>query len=275
MSTYAIGDVQGCFNPLEELLVEINFDPNEDTLWFTGDLVNRGPQSLEVLRFVKALGDPHRVVLGNHDLHLLAVTYQVGKSRPDDTFKAILAAPDCEELMDWLRHRPLLCYHEQLDYVMVHAGMAPRWDLKQAMALANEVESILQSDSPQQFLQHMYGNQPDQWHDALSGIDRWRCITNYFTRMRFCDVNGRLELSYKGTLTDQSSQRVPWFNVPHRVNSHLKIIFGHWAALGGVTHTPNVYALDTGCVWGHNLTAMRLEDERRFTAPCSNLPKRP
>jgi bis(5'-nucleosyl)-tetraphosphatase (symmetrical) len=262
---YAIGDIQGCFAPLQRLLKKIQFDENKDILWFTGDLVNRGPQSLEVLRFVKALGDKHKIVLGNHDLHLIAVA-DGGKPRSHDTLNPILNAQDRDELMDWLRHRPLL--YEESPYVLTHAGLAPSWDLPKSQSLAKEVETVLQSDSPSAFLKVMYGNLPDYWDDHLTGVDRLRCIVNYLTRMRFCFPDGRLELSYKGQIKNKPEHIIPWFEVPHRVNKDLKIIFGHWAALDGKTDVPNVFPLDTGCVWGNKLTAMRLEDEQRFCVKC-------
>jgi bis(5'-nucleosyl)-tetraphosphatase (symmetrical) len=265
MATYAIGDIQGCFKTLENLLKVIDFDADKDSLWFAGDLVNRGPQSLETLRFVKALGARHHTVLGNHDLHLLAVSYNAHGGRADDTLQPILNAPDREELLDWLRHQPLM-YAAQ-DYVMVHAGLAASWDLDKAQALAHEVEMAISGASAAEFFQNMYGNLPDQWSDELTGWDRLRCITNFFTRARFCYADGRLDLKFKGTLEDYPANLMPWFQVPERKSQNLKILFGHWAALGGVTNTPNTYALDTGCVWGFKLTAQRLEDGQRFQSP--------
>lgn len=267
MPTYAIGDIQGCFSALQELLALIKFDAEKDTLWFVGDLVNRGPQSLEVLRFVKSLSDKHQTVLGNHDLHLLALAYGVRQAQAGDTLNAILTAPDREELLTWLRYRPLLVCAE--NYVMVHAGLAPSWNLKQAQQLAREVEQILQSDDAVFFLQNMYGNKPDYWDDNLLGMDRLRCITNYLTRMRLCYPDGRLDLNYKGTLKEKPPELIPWYEVKGRGNADLKIIFGHWAALNGQSSTPNVYALDTGCVWGNSLTALRLSDEKRFGVDCA------
>lgn len=262
MAIYAIGDVQGCFVELQKLLEAIQFHPDKDTLWFTGDLVNRGPASLEVLRFVKKLGKQHVFVLGNHDLHLLALAQGVGKAHPNDTLASILTASDKEELMSWLSERPLL--HYENGYAMTHAGLAPAWPIQKAVSLAQEVESTLQGASKEIFLSHMYGNSPDVWDDKLTGTDRLRCITNYLTRMRFCYEDGRLELQYKGKLSDKPQELVPWFDVKDRKNKEIKIIFGHWAALGGKADVPNVYPLDTGCVWGHYLTAMRLEDGKKF-----------
>ncbi len=264
MAIYAIGDIQGCFNELQSLLEEIGFDPKQDTLWFTGDLVNRGPQSLEVLRFIKNLGHQHVVVLGNHDLHLLAVYYGARELQRNDTLATILAAPDREELMDWLRARPLFHSGEQ-GYVMSHAGLAPMWSVADANRLTKEVEQELLAASPAKFFREMFGNSPDQWSDNLNGMDRLRCIVNYFTRMRFCHNDGRLNFDYKGTLADKPADLVPWFDVLPRANANNKIIFGHWAALNGHADVPNVYPLDTGCVWGNHLTAMRLGDEKRFS----------
>lgn len=268
MSTYAIGDLQGCLTPLEKLLQQIQFDATKDTLWFTGDLVNRGSQSLETLRFVKQLGDRHRVVLGNHDLHLLAVAHGAHPGWPGDTLSDILKAPDRETLIDWLRHQPLLYHDAALGFTMAHAGIAPSWNLATAMALAKEVEAVLQSEQAATFFQHMYGNTPDLWQADLTGWDRLRCITNYFTRMRFCEADGRLELNYKGTMATHPAHLLPWFTVPHRQNLDLNIVFGHWAALSGVTNTAKTFALDTGCVWGFCLTAMCLEDGRCFQVSC-------
>lgn len=262
---YAIGDVQGCLSVLEKLLDHIQFDSSKDKLWFCGDLVNRGPQSLETLRFIKKLGNHHPVVLGNHDLHLLSLSYHAHSGWKEDTLQDILTAPDRDELMAWLRQKPLLYHDDHLGFTMVHAGLASSWDLLTAKRLAQEVEAVLRSDAAAEFFQHMYGNQPEQWSEQLQGWDRLRCITNYFTRLRFCHRDGSLELNTKGTLDKSSADLIPWFKVTPRANADLKIIFGHWAALGGVTNVPNTFAIDTGCVWGRKLTAMRLEDEKRFS----------
>lgn len=266
MANYAIGDIQGCLKPLEKLLTLIRFSAH-DSLWFTGDLVNRGPHSLEVLRFVKQLGPKHYVVLGNHDLHLLAVAYGVQPTRPEDTIHPILKAPDCDHLIDWLRQQSLLVH--QINYVMTHAGLAPAWDLTTAKMLAQEVEQILRSKNCKNFLKQMYGNQPDLWDANLVGMDRLRCITNYLTRMRFCDKDGRLDFYYKGEITDKPAHLYPWFMLPNRSNAKLNIIFGHWAALEGQANTPHIFPLDTGCVWGNCLTAMRLEDQAYFKVKCN------
>lgn len=269
MPTYAIGDVQGCFIELQSLLNKIEFNESKDTLWFTGDLVNRGPQSLEVLRFVKSLGNKQVSVLGNHDLTLLSIAYGVRETHAGNTLDEILAAPDREELINWLRHLPLIHHDASLGYTMAHAGIAPAWSLQQAISLSQEIEQELQSDDPHIYLERMYGNDPELWEDSLMGMPRLRCITNYFTRMRFCHGDGRLDLTYKGQIAGKPDYLVPWFDVVGRKNKSLKIIFGHWAALNGKADVPNVYPLDTGCIWGNCLTAMRLEDGVRFSVKCN------
>lgn len=266
MSTYAIGDVQGCFDSLQKLLDKIEFDPKQDQLWFTGDLVNRGPQSLETLRFVKNLGNQCITVLGNHDLHLLAKASGNHPGWEEDTLDDILKASDRDELLHWLSHQPLL--HHQHEFVLVHAGLAANWDLMTAKKLAAEVEDTLKNpDKAHEFYKHMYGNQPNHWDENLTGWDRLRTITNYFTRARFCYTDGSLEFDKKGKLETHSSL-IPWFKLENPGLNGIKILFGHWAALGGVTNTPNKIALDTGCVWGYCLTALRLEDGERFSVRC-------
>ncbi len=269
MATYAIGDIQGCFDELLCLLDKIKFDLIHDTLWFTGDLVNRGPKSLEVLRFVKKLKNC-RVVLGNHDLHLLSIVYAGASLDPQDTLDAVLNAPDREELCTWLRHRSLLHHDASLGFTLIHAGLPPQWDLNRAIVCAGEVETVLRGDDHVEFFKNMYGDTPSQWHDDLIGWDRLRVIVNCLTRLRFCDIKGNLELVTKGRDLPLKTY-FPWFKLPNRRSAGLKILFGHWAALGGQTNEPNVYALDTGCVWGHGLTALRLEDVARFSIDCMNL----
>lgn len=265
MSTYAIGDVQGCFQPLCTLLKKIAFNPKQDYLWFTGDLINRGPQSLETLRFIYNLRERITTVLGNHDLTLLAVAYgMVPYNSHHHTFKDILEAPDRDILIDWLRHQPLLHHDATLGYTMTHAGLYPAWDLTLALTLAKEAETALQGPHFKEYLANMYGNQPTHWKSDLTGFDRFRFIINSFTRMRFCDSTGGLELTLKESVHDAPSGYCPWFLDPNRVNTDLKIIFGHWAALMGKSNTQNIFALDTGCVWGHALTALKLEDEALF-----------
>jgi len=266
MATYAIGDIQGCFAELQQLLYHVQFNPRVDTLWFTGDLVNRGPQSLDVLRFVKSLEHKNITILGNHDLHLLAVYYGARELQPKDTLSEILKAPDRAELIDWLRSRPLF-HASDLGYVMAHAGVAPMWTVADAKRLSEEVEFELQKASPVEFLRQMYGNAPDKWSEELNGMERLRCIVNYFTRMRFCHEDGRLDFTYKGTLENKPANLMPWFDVLSRANTNTKIVFGHWAALNGEANVPNIFPLDTGCVWGNTLTAMRLEDGQHFSVP--------
>lgn len=270
MSTYAIGDVQGCLGALERLLAHISFDAEQDTLWFTGDLINRGPQSLETLRFIKSLGDKHRIVLGNHDLHLIALVYGVSEQKQYDTLDTILAAPDRMDLIEWLRHQPMLHYDEHHQTIMTHAGLAPMWTVEKARKLAQEVESALRGDNVAVFLREMYGNEPSRWQDDLEGADRLRCIVNYLTRMRYCKKDGTLDLNYKGNTIDDPETWLPWFKVPDRNNTNVDILFGHWAALEGKVSVPHLYALDTGCVWGNCLTALRLEDKKRFDVSCKN-----
>ena len=269
MSIYAIGDIQGCFEPLQRLLFEIRFNPNEDQLWLAGDLVNRGPQSLEVLRWARNLGDRAVTVLGNHDLHLLARYYGQARSNRKDTLDEILSAPDCDELMHWLRHRSLFHYDSALNWCMSHAGLPPIWSEIQAKALAMEVEAQLQGPKCREFLQQMYGNQPDVWCDNLVGIDRYRVVVNYLTRMRFLDQDCHMDLKHKEEPGTQPEGFWPWFELARSQVLNSRVVFGHWAALLGKTDTPDVYAIDTGCVWGNQLTAMRLEDQACFSVDAS------
>lgn len=264
---YAIGDVQGCYSSLQNLLEIIQFDPKDDKLWFAGDIINRGPQSLETLRFIKALGDRAITVLGNHDLHCLAVFYGAVEKKPYDTLDSILRAPDAEELCDWLRHQPLLHVDESYNAAMLHAGFYPLWDLEQAKSCAKEVEAALQGPQHLEFFHHMYGNEPSTWHDDLTGWDRLRFITNCFTRMRLCHTNGQLDLLHKGPPTQAESGYQPWFQLPYKHADNLHIIFGHWAALECRCDVPNIHPIDSGCVWGNKLTALRLEDWQRFSSP--------
>jgi bis(5'-nucleosyl)-tetraphosphatase (symmetrical) len=274
MATYAIGDVQGCYQELEDLLEKINFDSNNDQLWFTGDLVNRGPDSLATLRLAKNLNA--LTVLGNHECHMLAIAAGACPPGKKDTLQEILAADDSTELLAWVRQLPLLHHDPHMGFVMIHAGLPPQWDLQQATALANEVETILQSDEANDFYKNMYGNQPELWNNQLSGWDRLRFITNAFTRMRFCDNAGRMNFSDKGPPGTQAKTYKPWFRIKSRKTRDVKIIFGHWASLyyGNLKRfeTDNVYPLDTGCVWGRTLTAMRLEDRTHFTVPSRQKP---
>jgi bis(5'-nucleosyl)-tetraphosphatase (symmetrical) len=265
MATYAIGDLQGCFDPLQELLGEIGFRESADLLWFVGDLVNRGPQSLETLRFVKSLKDRAIVVLGNHDLHLLIVAEDHAKAHRQDTLETILEAPDREELLTWLRGLPLM--HVEDEYAMVHAGLLPSWSIGKALDLARETEHALQGPDWRALMAHMYGNQPDHWDDALSGYERMRVIINAMTRMRVCTPEGRMEFSHKGRLEDIAPGYVPWFAAPGRKSANATVICGHWSALGLLARK-NLLALDSGCFWGGQLTAVRLEDRRTYQVSC-------
>jgi bis(5'-nucleosyl)-tetraphosphatase (symmetrical) len=268
MTVYAIGDVQGCFEPLQRLLERIRFDPGPDRLWFTGDLVNRGPNSAQVLRFVKSLGASAITVLGNHDLHLLAIAAGINKRKSQDTLDDILTATDRDELLDWLRDRPLLHHDANRGYALVHAGLLPSWDLTLALNLAREVETVLTTDD-RDFFQHMYGNEPNRWSEDLRGVERRRVIVNAFTRLRYCDVDGRMDLQQKGPLGTQPPELFPWFQIPGRRSYGQRIIFGHWSALG-VYRGDNVFSLDSGCVWGRSLTALRLgtESSELIDVPC-------
>jgi len=268
VSDYVIGDVQGCYDPLQRLLERIDFNERVDRLWFVGDLVNRGPQSLEVLRFIKNLPLPAPITLGNHDLHLLGAFFggHRWKNR-DDTLEEVLVAGDGEELGHWLRKQSILYHDPALHVVMCHAGIAPAWDLALAKSCAQELETTLAGDNYASFLSEMYGNKPDCWSEELTGIARLRLITNYFTRMRFLDKRGCLVLTYKGTLAEAPADLIPWYAVPNRKPIEADIVFGHWAALLGHCQDPTIYPLDTGCLWGGSLTALRLQDRRRFSVP--------
>jgi bis(5'-nucleosyl)-tetraphosphatase (symmetrical) len=259
MALYAIGDIQGCDTELAALLEAIKFSADRDRLWFVGDLVNRGPESLQVLRRVRALGDAATITLGNHDLHLLAVSLGSARERREDTLTQILAAPDRELLLEWLLNRPLL--HEDADFnlCLVHAGLAPQWDLATARACARELERALRKD-PKRLFDQMYGDQPDCWNDALSGADRLRFIVNCFTRLRYVDDSGRLMLRAKGApKKTQTKSLIPWFEAPNIRWRGARVVFGHWSTLGFFSNS-DVIALDTGCVWGGSLTALRLDD---------------
>lgn len=258
MATYAIGDIQGCYRSLKALLKKIRFG-SDDKLWLCGDLVNRGPQSLDVLRFVRDLGSQVDTVLGNHDLHLLAIYYGATDRDPGKTLKPVLAAPDRHELMSWLQQQPLLIDSQALGAVMTHAGIPHIWTLEEASLRANEVEAALRTDGAKDFFAAMYGNQPANWSDRLEGTDRLRTITNYFTRMRFIAADGSLDFAASGNPEDAPTGFAPWFRYPRKDQQPRRIITGHWAALG-LYEDEQVSALDSGCVWGNRLTARRLED---------------
>ncbi|MDD5249259.1 MAG: symmetrical bis(5'-nucleosyl)-tetraphosphatase [Rhodocyclaceae bacterium] len=268
MATYAIGDIQGCYDPLRRLLDYIGFDAADDRLWFVGDLVNRGPQSLEVLRFVRSLGDAALVVLGNHDLHLVMQAEGFGKASKEDTLADVLAVPDCAELMAWLRAWPL--FHVEGEYAMVHAGLLPQWTVAQAQALSDEAHAALVAPDYKDFLSHMWGSEPAAWRDDLAGWDRLRVVVNAMTRMRFCTPDGTMEFrasGAKGPPERGPAGCVPWFDAPGRASADHTLVCGHWSALG-FRQAENLLALDSGCLWGGSLTAVRLEDRRVFQLPC-------
>lgn len=264
MAIYAIGDVQGCYDELQSLLDTIHYNPADDQLWFVGDLVNRGPKNLQTLRFVQSLGDNAICVLGNHELHLLAIAYGHRQIHPEkDTYHDLVTAPDFDALIDWLRHRPILHHDDETGFTMVHAGLPPQWDLARAQQCANELQQVLRSDMIDSFLQNMYGNEPDLWSDTLSGWERLRFITNSFTRIRYCDTDGREDFINNREPGTQPTHLHPWFDLPNRQNKDLNIIFGHWAALGHhLQH--NIHALDSGCVWGGKLTAMKVSESPEY-----------
>lgn len=266
MSTYAIGDIQGCFDSLSRLLEHCAFDPARDRLWLVGDLVNRGPRSLETLRFVRDLGDAALTVLGNHDLSLLMAAEGFGKKSAGDTFDDVLDAPDGPELLDWLRRQPLC--HVADGFCLVHAGLLPQWTVAQARALAGEVEAALVGPHWREFMAQMWGSEPAAWSDSLTGWPRLRAIVNAMTRMRFCSPQGVMEFKTKGEASAPPPGFMPWFEVPGRRSADTTLVTGHWSALG-LRVLPNLLAIDSGCLWGGPLTAVRLEDRALYQVPCS------
>ena len=270
MTTYAVGDIQGCLKPLKCLLAEVDFNPSRDVLWSVGDMVNRGPDSLDTLRYLNSLDNACIAVLGNHDLHLLASAHDSRRLRKSDTLKSLLKAADRKKLLESLRQRPLAHHDDKLGYVMSHAGIPPIWSVKQTLALASEVEAVLRSDKRLPgFLDEMYGNEPARWKDSLKGMARLRAITNYLTRMRFCKPDGTLDLKSKEGLETTPKGYAPWFRYP-RQDAKTQVVFGHWAALEGRTGTQGVHALDTGCVWGGRMTLMNLDSQELHYCDCSH-----
>lgn len=265
MTTYAIGDLQGCRPKLTELLERIRTVCATPRLVFLGDLVNRGPNSLATLREVYELGDAANVVLGNHDLHLLAVAHSIRKPHPSDTLDDILNAPDREELLDWLRRRPLALFEN--GHLLVHAGVLPQWSAQKTMELAHEVETVLRGPDWIDFLSHMYGNQPARWDDALTGNDRLRCIVNALTRIRFCSEDGSMELTATKGMETELPGYLRWFEVPGRKTEDVTVVFGHWSTLG-LMMRPNLISLDTGCLWGGQLTAVGLDERDVIQVDC-------
>ena len=262
MTTWAIGDLHGCHDDYRRLLDRIAFDPARDRIWFVGDLVNRGPDSLACLRAARELDDRAVCVLGNHDLHLLARASGVRRHRSRDTFDDILDAADREDLLEWLRRRPLLHHDEALGYTLVHAGLHRDWDLTTAQAEARAVEAELRRDDHAAPFRYMYGDEPAQWSPELAGEDRIRFAINCFTRMRYCHADGSLDLSAVGPPGSQPEGLLPWFDLPGRAHADLRIVFGHWSTLGYMARA-GVYALDSGCLWGGRLTALALEASPR------------
>ncbi len=259
MATYAIGDVQGCYDELKSLLKKIKFNSDCDQLWFCGDIINRGPKSLDTLHFIRSLEDSAITVLGNHDLHFLATAYLHNKPGRHDTFTDILQASDLPDILEWLRQRPLI--HHQENIALLHAGIHPDWSIQKALALANEVEILLQGDNHLDFYKHMYGDKPSNWQETLSSWPRYRFITNTFTRLRYCDTAGKQSLNAKGPPGSQADGLLPWYEVPNRKTKDDVIIFGHWSTLpqAGVSAINNTYAIDSACLWGGALTALRID----------------
>lgn len=258
MARWAIGDVQGCCDELEQLLARIRFSSDRDRLWFVGDLVNRGPYSLQALRLVRSLGDNAVSVLGNHDLHLLAVALAGEKLRKSDTLSEILAAPDRDGLLEWLLLLPLAYFEPDHGDLLLHAGVLPQWTVAQTLQLAGEVQQALHDD-PRALLSTMYGDQPDRWQATLTGLDRLRFAINVLTRLRFCTADGRVDFKQKGNPDSAPKPWLPWYKVPGRASREQRIVFGHWSALGFYCER-GVLAIDTGCVWGGSLTAVNLDD---------------
>lgn len=267
MTDYAVGDIQGCYDRLLDVLEKADFSPSRDRLWVAGDLINRGPSSLATLRYIESLGSSATVVLGNHDLHLLAVAFGGHAIKPKDTLQEILEAEDSRYLFSWLRRQHFAVHDPARDIFMSHAGLPHIWSVDEAMLHARELENVLQSDSAESYFQQMYGNEPAGWDPALTGMDRWRVITNYFTRMRFIAEDGRLELAAKESAAGAPDGYAPWFTFPR--NDDTRVIFGHWAALEGKTGIDRYIALDTGCVWGGTLTLMNLDTGERTLCDCA------
>jgi bis(5'-nucleosyl)-tetraphosphatase (symmetrical) len=260
VADYALGDIQGCYDALQRLLTQLDFDEQRDRLWFVGDLVNRGPQSLAVLRFIKQLPLTPQITLGNHDLYLLdQLVNPKSRRNHDDTLDEIRQAPDKDEIAAWLRQQRIMIHAPELQLVMVHAGIPPCWTLPQALQHAHELEQMLLSEQYAYYLSVMYGNTPNRWSETLDASERFRVLCNYFTRMRYCDARGGL------VLESDTAEHYPWYAVPNRQPITETIVFGHWAALQGKCPVPTIYALDTGYVWGGQLTALRLSDKQRFS----------
>jgi bis(5'-nucleosyl)-tetraphosphatase (symmetrical) len=265
MATYAIGDVQGCFSALQRLVEQTGFDPARDRLWFVGDLVNRGPESLQVLRYVKNLKDSATTVLGNHDLFLIAAGSGLVSLRPKDTIGDVLSAPDCRELIEWLRHQKFL--YRSGSFTLVHAGLLPQWTVEEAALLASEIETVLRGPDFHALLRRLYSASDVQWSPSLEGTARLAAAATVLTRLRTCSQSGIMDSKYSGPPADAPSGFLPWYQIPGRRSETATIVCGHWAALG-LHLTDNILALDSGCVWGRRLTAVRLEDRKVFQTDC-------
>lgn len=269
-SNFVFGDIQGCRQNLLMLLKDVHNNAINPKLLFLGDLINRGPESLATLRHIKALGEQAKVLLGNHDLHLLATAHGIRQTQRSDTIAQILEAPDRDDLLDWLRHQPLAIFEN--NHLLVHAGVLPQWTAQKTLELAHEVETVLRGPDWIDFLREMYGNEPAKWDDALTGSDRLRCIVNALTRIRFCSADGTMDLKSKEGSATPDSNNMPWFDVPGRLTEDVTVVFGHWSTLGLIMR-PNLIGLDTGCVWGGKLTAVRLEDRQVFQVDCPQYQK--
>lgn len=261
MATYIVGDLHGCFNEFQLLLEKVNYNPKQDELFLTGDLVARGEDSLACLRFVKDSANNAKTVLGNHDLHLLGIK----RVKPNDKIDAIFEAKDRLDLQNWLRNQPLVIHHPKHQFLLTHAGISPEWDLATTLACAKEAEKVLQSDNYADYIAQMYENKPERWSEDLQGVERWRYIINMFTRMRFCYTDKRLDFDCKLPLEQAPQELLAWFDLDNPLFTQKNIIFGHWASLMGKCTRPNIYALDTGCAWGSHLTMLRWEDKQIFT----------
>jgi len=265
VATYVIGDIQGCFEAFKELLVAMAYNPANDRLWLAGDLVNRGENSIDTLRWCMAHDDHITAILGNHDLHLLAVAEGFVPPHRNDTLDEILDAPDRAEVLDWLRRRPML--HREGDWLMVHAGLLPEWTPELAESLARELEDVLRGSGYRDFLARMYGNEPRRWEPGLAGQDRLRLVANAMTRLRYLHPNGDMEYQHKCAPGDAPAELIPWYAMPDRQSRGVKVLFGHWSTLG-LLAGEDVVSLDTGCLWGGQLSAIRLEDERLYQVDC-------
>jgi len=261
MATYAIGDIQGCYSAFKKLLKKIKFNPDKDKLWLCGDLVNRGPDSLKTLQYLRSLGDSAQCVLGNHDLHLLALYYTNSEQKKSDTLAEILNSPDVDGLMTWLRQQPLFYFDATLNCAMVHAGIYPGWDIEACLSYAQEVHEVLTGEHYLNYFNSMYGNKPDHWEPSLKGMDRMRFITNVFTRMRYIDDEGHIKLKLKGAPSKHSDETVyPWFERTKKHTKHNRIVFGHWSTLASKQYD-NVFSLDSGCLWGGELSALKISSK--------------